>query len=426
MILPLLMACAELPAPTVAVSATVQTLAVATWSTSSTERSRVVVSEGGTPWIATAWEDAEPVHQATLLGLHADGEYTAVVEVESGATSPATTFATGGLPVGVDVPTVEGTPSWGGWLLTTMVSGSGTGPLLLDPEGRVSWWAFSPYDGRVTRARFRPDGAGAWYGFVESDSVDHSGLRAVAWDGTELEGIDTPTFSHDFVQRPDGELTWIEYDRRTLEDGRPVSGNRLVEGGPAAQEEVFSTFDLWEPGVDGLVAEDGYWTGVNALDYDPDAEQYTFGSRGLGALVTLDRADGQVRRQIGGPASDYAFAADAELERNHQFHLLEDGVLVHDNRNDQEGSRAVELALDDEAGTASVRWEWQHQPPLYVYALGDVERLADGGTLITWTTSGVIDQVGADDEVVASVSMPLGTVIGFCERLPGLPGMQAP
>lgn len=421
-----LLACADLPPPTVVRSTTTGTVGIASWSTSVEGRTRVVVSEGGVPWIASDWQEPTLIHEAVLLGLHADGAYTVRVEAEGGGTSDPTDFATGSLPPEVSQPTVTGEPEWGGWLLTSTVSGSGTGPVLLDPAGRVVWWGLHQGEGRVTRARLRPDGTGVWYGYVESESEDKSGLLAVDWQGTELASIPAPAFSHDFVVRPDGDLAWIEFDRRLLAEDLPVWGNRIIEGGPDAQTEVFSTFDLWEPGVDGEVDGDGYWTGVNALDHDPDLDRYSFGSRGLGAIVTLDRADGHVVRQIGGPQSDYAFGPDARLERNHQFELLDGAVLVHDNRDETEGSRAVELALDDDAGTAEVRWQWQHDPPLFVYALGDVDRLADGGTLVTWTTAGVIDDVGPDDAVRASLSLPLGSVFGFSERLDGLPGMQAP
>lgn len=46
---------------------------------------------------------------------------------------------------------------------------------------------------------------------------------------------------------------------------------------------------------------------------------------------------------------------------------------------------------------ATERWRYPHAPPLRVEALGSVDRLSTGGTVITWSTAGevqVVDPAG--------------------------------
>ncbi len=420
-----LAACAPLSPPTISVAAEVPTVVTAAWGASVPGRTRVVVDLAGEPTYATAWEEQELSHLATVLGLVADTEYTAWVEAEDGSRSDPTSFLTGSLVPGVPAPTVTGTPAWEPWLVTCF-SGAAAGPLVLDAAGQVVWAVVSPDASRVTRTRIRPDGQGVWYGYAESEAKDLGGLVSVAWTGEELDRIEAPAFSHDFVQLPDGRLAWIEYDRRNVAD-RPVWGNRLVAGDADGAEVLWSAFDTWDPTVHGDVAEDGYWTGINAVDHDVATDTFTLGSRGLGALVDVDATTGEVTVQLGGPTSDYTFVGDdAELSRNHQFQKLDGAVLVHDNRDESSGSRVVELTVDEAARTATATWSWQHDPPLFVYALGDVHRHDDGGTLVTWSTAGVIDDLGADDTVLATATLPLGSVFGFLEPVDTLPGMQAP
>ncbi len=419
-----LAACAAPSPPSITVSPTVGTVATAAWSDGSDQASRIVVRQGGTDRLASDWQAPELAHVATLLGMHADTAYEAVAELEDGTRSEPTVFSTSPLPVDVPEISVEGEPGWNGWLLTSII-GTDTGPLLIDRHGRVVWWHFATEAVRVSRARLRADGRGVWYGYADSEATDDGGLSSVDWLGAPLEIIEAPAFSHDLRVAADGSLSWIEFDRRFLANGNPVWGNRLMNNDSGAPAELWTTYDTWDPETVGRVDSQGYWTGLNALDFDDQTGHYYLGSRGFAAIVELDPVSGTVVRQIGGPESDYEFPDERDgLERNHNFQLVESGILIHDNRNVDVGSRAVELALDDEAGTATHRWSWQHEPPVYSFALGDVDRGLDGSTLITWSASGVIDDVGPDDVARASLSANLGTIFGFTERIEALPGME--
>jgi hypothetical protein len=411
------------PAPSITVDGAVGTVATASWARTGPERTRIVVERGGDAWMATDWQAAELAHVATLYGLPTAEDLVARVEVEGVGESDPAAFSTGSPPPELPTLTVEGEPAWGGWIFTSFV-GAVSYAILLDESGSLVWWheVDAP---RLTRVRARTDGAGIWYGYAESEAKDSGGLRSVSWTGAALGDLDAPAFSHDFSVLPDGRLAFIEFDRRTLDDGSPVWGNRIVEAEEGGDRvEVWSAFDSWEPGVDGDVDAQGYWSGINALDYEADRDGYLLSARGLSAIVELHR-DGTLGEQVGGPQSDYSFPNAGDVpKRQHQFERLDDGLLVFDNRDADAGSRVLELALDGDAHTASARWTYAPEDPLFVYALGDVERLPDTSTLVAWSTAGTIDQVSASGERLAHVTLDLGAGFGFLDRMDDLPGMN--
>ncbi len=419
-------ACTDAPggvAPSIAVNPTIGTVATASWSRTGPERTRIVVERSGEAWLATDWQDAELAHVATLFALPASTNLKARVEVEDVGESDAVNFSTGPLAAGLPLVAVEGEPAWGGWTATSFV-GAVSYAVLLDETGEIVWWHEVDVP-RLSRVRVRADGLGVWYGFAESEAKDSGGLRSVSWSGDALADLDVPAFSHDFTLLPDDRLAFIEFDRRELDDGEPVWGNRVVEGDATGTTEVvWSAFDSWKPGVDGDVDAQGYWTGINALDYDPDRDAYLVSARGLGAIVEVGR-DGTLGEQIGGPQSDYVFPEPDDVpQRQHQFERLSDGLLVFDNRDADAGSRVLELGLDTDTHTAAARWTYQPPEPLFVYALGDVARRPDGSTMVAWCTSGVIDHVSANGEVLGTLRLDLGAGFGFVDRMDSLPGMN--
>jgi hypothetical protein len=417
--------CTDAPgglAPSIVVNGEVGTVAEASWSRTGAERTRIVLERAGLPWLATDWQEAELSHVAPLFALPPESALKARVEVEDVGLSDAAAFTTGSLSPALPGLNVEGEPAWGGWTLTSFL-GAGSFAVLLDETGQIVWW-YELDAPRLSRVRARPDGQGVWLGFADSEAKDSGGLRSVSWAGKPLADLDAPAFSHDFSLLPDGRVAYIEFDRRELPDGAPVWGNRIVEADDdGVQSEVWSAFDSWEPGVDGDVDAQGYWSGINALDYDENADAYLLSARGLSAIVALGR-DGVLGEQIGGPQSDYSFPDDTDVpKRQHQFQRLADGLLVFDNRDAEAGSRVLELELDEAAGTATSRWSYQPPDPLFVYALGDVDRRPDGSTLVAWCTSGVLDHVSKGGDVLASVRLDLGAGFGFIDRMDELPGL---
>ncbi len=399
---------------------------VARWNAAAVD-SRVEVQGANGDVLTTAWQaPSDEGHEALLLGLYPGEAYSAAAATRDGGRSVPSAFETSPLPGDFPTWSTEGTPGWDGFLVGSLL-GDSSNVVVMDEHGQVLWFHEEVSDTRVIRARPRVDGRGIWYAaFRDTDETAAPELVSVSWQGDQLyrEAIDN--FTHDFVEQADGTLGLL------LEDPRPVTGyeddvrgNRVIQFQPGeSPDEVFSTWDIWVPDVDGQVHDGNTWTHGNALDWDEETRAYTIGFRGQDALVEVGADSGEVRRQVGGPTSTYRFVSGAvESFDQHQFQWVDGGVLIFDNGVSETGSRAVEFALDDEAGTATERWSYQHDPVLWVYALGDVDRADDGSTLVTFSTSGVIDDLSADGEPRWSLTTGLGTVLGYTTRVSSLPGV---
>ncbi len=224
----------------------------------------------------------------------------------------------------------------------------GSAPREVDLEGRVVW------EGRAQPAggELVADGV-AHHAFSRLDDGSYLGLEySVDEDGT----------THDLIRR---------YD---------AGGTTLWTWSTAGHEEVFGGDYPWG----------------NAALLDPDRGLAWYGSRAASRLVAIDVASGEIAWVLGEGADFQITGADPHpwFAQAHAPELVgENGLLLHDNGDAERGfSRAVEYALDLDAMTATIVWQYPPEgvdDPWYAYAMGDADRLANGDTLIT--TGNLID-----------------------------------
>jgi hypothetical protein len=69
------------------------------------------------------------------------------------------------------------------------------------------------------------------------------------------------------------------------------------------------------------------------------------------------------------------------------------------------------------SATASQVFTYYPDPPLYSYAYGDVSRLPDGSTLVTFSVSGQMDLVDADGELQWRLNALFGGAFGYSESV---------
>jgi hypothetical protein len=87
------------------------------------------------------------------------------------------------------------------------------------------------------------------------------------------------------------------------------------------------------------------------------------------------------------------------------------------------GSKAIEIQLDQTAKTATKLWEYQPTNPTINNAImGDVQRLANGNTLVTFSTQGVIHEVDASGALVQSLSFGTSGATGYVIKRPTMYG----
>lgn len=404
----------------------VTTVANATWNASPDAQTRLVVEDEDGLQLTSEWQAADVATIAVpVVGLRPDHPYEMYVEAESGNVGAAVPYTTGDLPTKLPGWTSEGTPSWRGFSVSTLL-GADNWAIVWDEAGNAVWAYDIPEMGSAMRARARVAGDGIWYAnAILSESDDLPELVAIDWNGNEIERVTVNDFSHDFVELSDGTLAFLLFEPQMM-DGEEIVGNRIVERDPSsgAETEVWSAFDFWTPGVHGDIASEGGWLGGNALDINAEESVYTAGFRAVDGIVDIDRVTGEVLRQVGGPTTTYDFVNGEKPKRQHQFEWIGDELLVFDNRESGEDSRVVQYAFDVATGSAELVWSYRHDPPVWCFSLGDVTRNDAGSTLVTWSSAGIMDDVTADGELAWTLSTEFGSAIGFLSRQSSIAGFD--
>lgn len=404
----------------------VSTVANATWNASPDVQTRLVVTDDDGVQLTSSWQPAEAATVAMpVVGMRPDHAYTMHVEADAGDQGQAVAYQTGSRPSKLPGWASEGTPSWRGFAVSTLL-GADNWAVVWDESGHAVWAYDIPETGSAMRARARVAGDGIWYAnAILSESDDLPELIAIDWNGDEIERVTVNEYSHDFVELSDGTLAFLLFEPETI-DGQVVIGNRIIERARSngAETEVWSAFDIWTPGVHGNIASEGGWLGGNALDINADETVYTAGFRAVDGILDIDRGSGEVSRQVGGPTPTYTFINDENPKRQHQFEWVGEDLLVFDNRESGEDSRVAQYAFDVATGSAELVWSYQHEPPMWCFSLGDVTRDVDGSTLVTWSSAGVMDDVDSDGELAWTLSTEFGSAIGFLSRQSSIAGFD--
>jgi hypothetical protein len=371
--------------------------------------------------------------RATILGLKPATEYDlrpSVVVDDETLRGPTSSVTTGPVPPWLPQVTLSGTSpdaAFEGYLV-----GAVTAPApmaaILDRDGDwVWWWAGEVEIGRVAaNAMLSVDGESMLFlSFTPDPLDDEIGPQRIQLDGTGFSEIGVSgECHHDLAELPDGTLALLQHDVRLVDD-EEVQGHKLVELSPdGVQTEVWNMWDepAYRPEDPSTVG--GMWGHANSLAHDPATDTYFVSLRNFGTIEQLDRDTGDILMSIGGDRSDFATGGGSTslYSGQHGFQVLDDGVLVFENW--AEGglySEVLEYALDHDEGLAELRWSHIAEPPLICPTYGDTMMLPDGDRLVVWSTSGQIDQVTPDGEVIWQANLELAAAFGYMGWVPELP-----
>ena len=158
-------------------------------------------------------------------------------------------------------------------------------------------------------------------------------------------------------------------------------------------EEVWNarkTWDILDPAQYWAPMWD--WTHLNSVS-PRWGSKLLLSLRNRSQVVSLT-PDYEIEWQLHGPDSDYEFPdpTDRFYHQHTASQLANGNILLFDNgsgRPDAEGgeySRALELRLDDAAGTAVKAWEYRHVPDIYGPTMSSAYRLDSGNTLVNFGT----------------------------------------
>jgi hypothetical protein len=233
-------------------------------------------------------------------------------------------------------------------------------------------------------------------------------------------GYDTD--EHEFLALPDGHFLLIGKDYQTVDMRQYVTGGRsnatvignIVQELDRDHHVVFEWrswdhFAITDCEHLSLLAKTIDYVHMNAIDVDEDGN-LLLSSRNMSEITKIDRTTGEIIWRFGGKHSMFALVDDP-LGFTYQHHIRSIGeghYTLFDNGNyhDPSESRAVEYALDTTAMTATLVWQYRHDPIRYSWWMGSVQRLPNGNTLIGWGDGSlpVLTEVAPDGRITHEVA----------------------
>ena len=298
-------------------------------------------------------------------------------------------FATEPLPAGLAILDFvpEGTPTEPLTVFEiTRHEGGFAGIVIVDQDGEVVWY----YDsGRAQGTALRGNGNLAvvvpGYGIIEVTATGD----VIAELPTEPTSGRRP--HHDVITTPANTLLFIAHDTRDFE-GRSIVGEAIWEWDPGtgALDRRWSSWDQLSPDVDwGSASRDDDWLHANAISIGP-AGNVLISLRFLHQVISIRPDFSGIEWRLGGVNADVQVNGDDIFVGQHTAAELPPSggrrrVLLFDNGPIGRGfSRAQELGLDLQAGTATTVWEFRPTPDNFSFITSLARRLPSGNTFVAF------------------------------------------
>ncbi len=246
----------------------------------------------------------------------------------------------------------------------------------------------------------QPDGSLTYYDYDGAcfhvlDDAYATVRTIVAGNGYNADG-------HELLVRPDGNVLYMIYDAQVVDMSTVVAGGDTAaivsglvlqeqdtEGNIVFQWRSWDHFDITDASHEDLTAHYIDYVHGNAIEVDDDGN-LLISSRHLDEITKIDHETGDVIWRLGGKRNQFTFVDDTlGFSHQHAIRRLANGhYTLFDNGNFHVPpfSRAVEYELDQVAHTARLVWQFRNTPDTFGFAMGNVQRLADGHTVIGWGT----------------------------------------
>jgi hypothetical protein len=215
------------------------------------------------------------------------------------------------------------------------------------------------------------------------------------------------------------------YDVQPIDMSQIVAGgktNALVTGltiqridadkNVVFQWRSWDHFQIADATHENLTAASVDYVHGNTIEIDSDGN-IIISSRHMDEITKINSVTGSIIWRLGGENNQFSFINDTiGFSHQHCVKRLQNGnIILFDNGNyhTTHFSRASEYEIDEEDMTASLVWEYRHNPDIYASAMGSVQRLSNGNTLIGWgSASTTLTEVTPNREIVYELSLPSG------------------
>lgn len=374
-----------------------------------------VLNTGGTAPV----DLTKPNYRTLLLGLKPSSDYTFHIEAKSASgalcRSEDYTLPTTGVLRGTSTaafPTVTRTvfdaaAQAKGFIITSSGVTYGNYAVVIDADGTIVWFAAAPI--QCTRARMDYEGANMW---MVAANEDNSGgeMRFVSMDGqtmmTNISGLENA--HHDFAVLPGkvAAMVWVNNDVDA-----PSQLAEMRSDGSGSPETLFEIGpNLYVgAGTTGQPSTASYH--CNSILYHSVDDSFTIGDRYPNLYVKVSEA-GALQWQFGGSCANAPAGSDHCVPEtwhvNHGHHLLDDGTMLVFNNNTGGPSDVRQFLLNTSIPVSATSTEAFTSGSLSSNVLGDVQRLPNGNTLITYSTAGEILEVDPSWAPVQSLTGTYG------------------
>lgn len=278
----------------------------------------------------------------------------------------------------------------------TRHEGGSTGAVIVDGDGEVVWY----FDGPMQGATVRSNGN---FVFV----ITGLGVVEVTPDGrivAELAQEPHPGRRphHDVITTPANTLLVLTTDTREM-DGRLITGEGIWEWNPDtdALTQRWSVWDHLSPETDWAPASrDDDWLHANAISLGPRGN-VLISMRFTDQVISIAPDFGSLEWRLGGLNADIEVTGSDVFTGQHTAAELapvagRPRVLLFDNGPlGRDFSRAQELELDLDQGTAATVWEFRAEPDNFSFITSLARRLPNGNTFVAFGTGhGVLGATG--------------------------------
>ena len=319
----------------------------------------------------------------------------------------------------VRLQTTAGRPS-AGYVLTSVTLGDTAYAVAFDSSGGVAWYRAFPGAGSGNDAYQQPNGhitmyLGTSHGWepVPGSFAEVRPDGALVRQWTVPDGYYTDAHELRVGAGPDGStylfgynLAPMDFSARGGSADTAVAGHtvfRIDAGGVTtpvfAARDHFAVADWVDP-----QAGDQDFDHPNSIDVAPDGGLIV-SWRHFDEVSKIDPATGRFVWRLGGPHNQFTFVGDplGGFGGQHDARLLPNGdLLLYDDGTTHapQVTRAVEYRIEPSAHTATLVWEFRHQPALYTPFVGSVQRLRSGDTFVGYGWVGLATEVTPAGAVV--------------------------
>jgi hypothetical protein len=358
-----------------------------------------LLNQGGEAPVAPG----DATHRTLLLGLKQSRDYTFHIEATRGGqtcASPEVALPrTGTLPgapaVGVSV--AQPAQRAPGFIVTSSGTFVPDAAFIIDADGEIVWFFAGPLN--TCRAHMDYEGNNMW--MITCNPINEQGeMRYVSMDGQQAQS-NVPGFEtahHDFTVLAGGKvaaLTWSSPANDPPSD--------LVIRSADGQVTTAFTIDA------SVYPSDTFH--ANAIHYIPSDDSFTIADRNPNVVVKVSAA-GVPRWQLGGAcdgAPTGGHCSPQGWQVNHGHHLLDDGtLLVFNNTDTQDVAHVLQFQIADAVSGLSATLVHDYTGTGATATLGDVQRLPNGNTLVTYSSAGTIVELDASWNVVQTFTVRVG------------------